>query len=114
GSHVHVVQPCETIDGRPAVYGMGNFLSNQSSRGGTLPAATQDGVIIELTFTVAPDGSVTSELAYQPTTVNLDGHVIEIATEDAHPSSYARTVTALESLGPGACDATVMPSAADG
>lgn len=114
GSHVHVVQPCETIDGRPAVYGMGNFLSNQSSRGGTLPAATQDGVIIELTFTVEPDDTVTSELAYQPTTVDLDGHVIEIATEDTHPSSYARTVTAIESLGPGVCDATVMASAADG
>lgn len=108
GSHVHVIQPCETIDGRPVAYGMGNFLSNQSPRGGTLSPSTQDGVIMEVTFTVHPDGQVTSELAYLPTIVNLDGHVIEIATEDTHPNSYARTVAAVESLGPRACEATLI------
>lgn len=111
GTHVHVVQPCETIDGRPVAYGMGNFLSNQSPRGGTLSPATQDGVIMEITFTVHPDGEVTSELAYQPTIVNLDGHVIELATEATHLDSYARTVAAIESLGPGACDATAIVGA---
>ena len=30
GDHVHVVQPCEQIDGKYVMYGMGNFLSNQS------------------------------------------------------------------------------------
>lgn len=108
GAHVHVVQPCETIAGRPVAYGMGNFLSNQSPRGGTLRSSTQDGVIMEITFTVHADGEVTSELAYRPTIVNLDGHVIEAATEQTYPESYARTVEAIESLGPGACDATVM------
>ena len=30
GDHVHVVQPCEQIGGKYVMYGMGNFLSNQS------------------------------------------------------------------------------------
>ena len=42
GAHVHVIQPCETINGRHVIYGMGNSLSNQSpqtSSSGSLPPA---------------------------------------------------------------------------
>ncbi len=111
GTHVHVVQPCETIAGRPVLYGMGNSLSNQGPKpGGSLPAASQEGIMVELTFTVAPDGEVTSELAYRPTRVNLDGHLIELTGPDKHPEAYARTVATVELFGPGACEATVVPA----
>lgn len=66
--------------------------------------------MVELTFTVAPDGEVTSELAYRPTRVNLDGHLIELTGPDKHPEAYARTVATVELLGPGACEATVVPA----
>lgn len=52
GHHAHVVQPITTIEGRYAVYGMGNFLSNQSA--GCCPAGAQDGVIVIIEVEKAP------------------------------------------------------------
>ena len=108
GAHVHVIQPCETIDGRTVFYGLGNFLSNQSpdTTAGKLLPGTQEGMIARATFRIDGDGSVTSTVDYQPTRVDLDGHVIEAATPQTHPQTYARTVAAVGSLGPGACEAT--------
>lgn len=107
GTHVHVIQPCETINGRTVFYGLGNFLSNQSpdTTQGALSPATQEGMIARVAFTVTADGAVTSTVDYQPTRVDLDGHVIEIATPETYPQTYARTVAAVESLGVGACAA---------
>jgi poly-gamma-glutamate synthesis protein (capsule biosynthesis protein) len=107
GTHVHVIQPCETINGRTVFYGLGNFLSNQSpdTTRGALSEATQEGMVVRATFTVGPDGAVTSGVDYQPTRVDLDGHVIELATPDEHPATYERTVETVASLGEGACAA---------
>ena len=107
GTHVHVIQPCETIDGRTVFYGLGNFLSNQSpdTTAGRLSPTTQEGMMARATFTIEGDGSVTSTVEYQPTRVDLEGHVIELATPDAHPQTYARTVDTLASLGDGVCEA---------
>ena len=107
GTHVHVIQPCETINGRTVFYGLGNLLSNQSpdTTGGRLVPATQEGMLARATFTVDPDGTVTSEVDYQPTRVDLDGHVVELATPETHPSTYARTVETLASLHDGSCAA---------
>ena len=44
GDHVHVVQPMEKHNGKYVIYGMGNFLSNQSPAAGLSPS-TQDGVL---------------------------------------------------------------------
>ena len=44
GSHVHVVQPIDTINQKPVIYGLGNFLSNQSTN--CCPDKTQNGVIV--------------------------------------------------------------------
>ena len=63
-------------------------------------------MIARATFTVDADGSVSSVVDYQPTRVDLDGHVIEPATPATHPQTHARTVAAVESLGPGACAAS--------
>ena len=105
GTHVHLVQPCETINGRHVLYGMGNFLSNQAP-GGTMPMGTQDGLVAQIELDRAEDGTVTSSLTYQPTIVDLAGHLIKVATPTAFPDSHARTVAAMESVGPGACAAT--------
>lgn len=107
GTHVHVIQPCETINGRTVFYGLGNFLSNQSpdTTGGRLLPTTQEGMMARVTFTLDPDGDVTSEVDYQPTRVDLDGHVVELATPQTHPTTYARTVETLASLPDGSCDA---------
>jgi len=110
GTHVHVIQPCETIDGRTVFYGLGNFLSNQSpeTTGGRLSPTTQEGMIARATFVIDGDGTVTSTVDYQPTRVDLDGHVIELATPDVHPQTYARTVDTLGSLDDAVCEATPM------
>lgn len=46
GHHAHVVQPVEMIGDTPVVYGLGNFLSNQSAN--CCVAAAQDGVITQV------------------------------------------------------------------
>ena len=105
GDHVHVIQPCEIIDGKYVHYGMGNFLSNQSPNAGLL-ASTQDGVIVTYEVEEVAAGSFrTVAMTYHPTFVEIPGHRIALATPDRHPASHARTVEAMGALGPGACDA---------
>lgn len=109
GDHVHVVQPCEKINGRYALYGMGNFLSNQSPDVvSSLSPSNQDGTLNLITFTAQGDGTFSQQLAVQPTFVQLKGHVIRLATPSAYPASWARTNKAVKALGPTACDAKVL------
>ena len=73
GHHAHVVQPVELIGEKYLVYGMGNFLSNQSPRWEEGRSGTQDGVILQFTVTEDPTTgrwSVTS-ISHTPTRVNL-------------------------------------------
>jgi hypothetical protein len=52
------------------LYGVGNFLSNQSpAADATLPAASQDGVIVDVTFTESDVNGVfkTTKVGYTPT-----------------------------------------------
>ena len=105
GDHVHVIQPCQQIDGEYVHYGMGNFLSNQSPATGLSPS-TQDGAVV--TYEVeerSPGEFETTAMTYTPTIVTTPGHHIELATRDRHPESYQRTVSAMNALGPRACDA---------
>jgi poly-gamma-glutamate synthesis protein (capsule biosynthesis protein) len=46
GHHAHVVQPVDQLDDRFVVYGLGNFLSNQSAT--CCAAGSQDGVIVQV------------------------------------------------------------------
>lgn len=106
GAHVHVVQPCELINGKHVIYGMGNSLSNQSpqSHASLLPE-TQDGMVALFTLTKDPDGTVTTDMEYQPTHVDLNGHIITQVTRESNPDSYQRTVDAVNYLG--GCEAEV-------
>lgn len=94
GHHAHVVQPISVIEDRYAVYGLGNFLSNQSA-GCCLPE-TQDGVIVVVEVEEVPveptasEGSRTddtgtlevdrelrvTEVSYVPTWVDRDDFTI--------------------------------------
>lgn len=75
GAHVHVVQPVEMIDGEYVVYGLGNFLSNQSAE--CCPAASQNGIIAMVEVSETGDGGWTvTDLSFVPTRVDRSDYTI--------------------------------------
>ncbi|MFT4188409.1 MAG: CapA family protein [Aeromicrobium sp.] len=109
GTHVHVIQPCEKINGRYVFYGLGNFLSNQApSTANSLKPETQEGMITHVTLTRDGDGEVTSSATVQPTRVRIADHVIQLATPEQHPETFQRTMSTLSLLGESSCDAQPM------
>ena len=49
GTHAHVIQPVEFISGNYVIYGLGNFLSNQSPQScRSCPLESTDGVIVQV------------------------------------------------------------------
>lgn len=114
GTHVHVIQPCEKVNGKHVVYGLGNFLSNQSPdvASGLLPQ-TQEGMVAQFTLRRDEDGVVTTEMTYQPTRVDIrpwdmetGPHVIQPVSPETHPETWERTTATVDSLG--GCDATAV------
>ena len=101
------MQPCEKIGDKYVMYGMGNFLSNQSpQQDRTLKSDNQDGSLETYTVDeVSPGQFKVTKMVYAPTWVTIPGHVVNFATPTEFPDSYNRTVKAVTSLGPGACDA---------
>lgn len=84
GAHVHVVQPADKINDKWVVYGLGNFLSNQSAE--CCPAASQNGIMafVEITGTEV-DGFAVSDLSFLPTRVDRSDYTIvplPLAVED--------------------------------
>lgn len=110
GTHVHVIQPCEQVNGKHVLYGMGNFLSNQSpdTTAGALRPETQEGMVAQVTLSRDEDGQVTSELQVQPTRVDLDGHVVRLASPEQSPETYRRTMDTMSALGEGSCEAAPL------
>lgn len=120
GHHAHVVQPIERVGDEYIVYGLGNILSNMYAST-CCPAASQDGVVVETTFTEGPDGRFrVDEVLYTPTWVDRrGGHVVtpvaDALREEQDPrrraeleASWQRTVAAIESRG--AAEHGVRPS----
>lgn len=97
GAHAHVPQPCQKINGKHVVYGMGNFISNQGASRGLRPQ-TQDGLIVDLAFTKRKDGTFSQDLTYHPTTVDLSNHQIQLATKETHPDAHKRVTDVVNSL----------------
>ena len=99
GQHVHVVQPIRFINGKPVVFGEGNLISDQTSA--CCPAATQDGMIVLLTFVVHGRAVRVTRIRYVPVWVrHPDFEVLPAGTawrtDRAHAAalraSYRRTV----------------------
>ena len=75
GSHAHVVQPLEEIDGEYVLYGLGNFLSNQSAN--CCPARTQNGVVVRFTVEGTEDaGFAVTGIEAVPTRVDRSDYTI--------------------------------------
>jgi poly-gamma-glutamate capsule biosynthesis protein CapA/YwtB (metallophosphatase superfamily) len=80
GHHAHVVQPVERIGAEYVVYGLGNFLSNQSAACCT--AAAQDGIIIEARVTEGTkrNAFTVETLTFTPTRVDRsDFRIVPVA-----------------------------------
>lgn len=61
GHHAHVVQPMEKINGKWAIYGLGNNIAAQ----GTEVTGTRDGLLVRVQFSQAADGTwSTADLAW--------------------------------------------------
>jgi poly-gamma-glutamate synthesis protein (capsule biosynthesis protein) len=111
GHHVHVIQPIDQVGEKYVLFGVGNFLSNQSPQADpSLPAASQDGVIVDVTFTEsAVDGAFkTTKVGFTPTWVDRTGGYIitpvasalkdattPAATKTSLQQSWQRTTTAI-------------------
>ena len=106
---MHVIQPCERINGKHVIYGLGNSLSNQSPMtASSLVPATQEGMVAVLTLTRDEEGSVSTAMRYQPTRVEIPperapGHIIRLVSPTTYPETWERTVSTVDSLG--GCDA---------
>ena len=111
GHHAHVVQPVDVVDGEWVVFGLGNFLSNQSFN--CCVTASQDGMIVTVTVLENDAGKIeTVAVEYTPTWVDRhNGYVIRVALDlaerdgrdiaDTLAASAARTAEVVTSrLGP--------------
>lgn len=109
GHHAHVVQPVDKVDDEWVIFGLGNFLSNQSAN--CCVTASQDGMIAHVTLRENATGEIEVEaVAYTPTWVDRsDGYVIRVANgvpgrdglADTLAASAARTAAVvMERLGP--------------
>lgn len=105
GTHVHVIQPCEEINGKHVIYGLGNSLSNQSpTTASSLVPATQEGMVAMFTLSRDEAGEVTTSMRYQPTRVHIPperapGHIIELVSPSTHPETWERTTDTVDLLG---------------
>ena len=75
GAHVHVVQPIGTFNNKYVIYGLGNFLSNQSAN--CCPAASQNGVMIFVDIVgTDSEGYKAENLTFEPTRVDRSDYTI--------------------------------------
>jgi poly-gamma-glutamate capsule biosynthesis protein CapA/YwtB (metallophosphatase superfamily) len=110
GHHAHVVQPVQRIHGKWVAFGLGNSLSAQSAA--CCPAATQDGVLLQVTVVRKAGRFVVGAVRYTPTWVDHPSYRIHpvpqaLASGSANPAmlrpSLRRTTAA---IGPAARRAT--------
>ena len=104
GHHAHVVQPIERLpDGRWVIYGLGNFLAQQSVYSSDPTPPHRDGAMIEVTFGLSGDGGYdVTQVGYVPTFVDAPSAVIRVAPD----FSRERTEAALNSRGAPLVDLT--------
>ena len=88
GSHSHVLQPIEQINGVWVMFGLGNFLTNMPTKSAR-PEEGQDGAIVTLTMTRAANNRVTvSQPVVYPTWVDKrSGYTIRHLSADLAQAS---------------------------
>jgi hypothetical protein len=74
GQHVHVVQPIRRVNGKPVIFGEGNFLSNQSDS--CCPSASQDGIIALLNLRVDEAGARVESVRHVATYVRHPDYAV--------------------------------------
>ena len=95
GHHAHVVQPIDRIHRKYVVYGMGNFLSNQSIA--CCAEETRDGVMVDLEVQGRGDDLRVAKVTYVPTWVEIGPFTITpVARALRNPSLPAETHAALK------------------
>ncbi len=89
GHHAHVVQPVDKVGDEWVVFGLGNFLSNQSAN--CCVAASQDGMIATVELLENDAGEIDAVgVHYIPTWVDRgDGYVIRVADPERTDLSEA-------------------------
>lgn len=93
GHHAHVIQPITEIDGKPLVYGQGNFLSNQSAA--CCPPETQDGMIPIIELRESDDGW-DADIFVIPTWVDRSDFTIVDIGRSLHDLDYRHRYRHLE------------------
>ena len=113
GHHAHVVQPVQRIHGKWVAFGMGNSLSAQSVA--CCPAATQDGVLLQVTVVRKAGRYLVGKVRYTPTWVEHPSYRIRpvlgaLARSSASPAMRAMLRASLQrttaAIGPAARPAT--------
>ena len=112
GTHAHVIQPVERVGGNVVIYGLGNFLSNQSPQScRSCPPESTDGVIVQVDLMEGESGDIdVAAISAVPTWVDRRTFTIVDAgaalADDSMPElttqlelSLARTTTTLRSYG---------------
>lgn len=112
GTHAHVIQPVELVGGNYVIYGLGNFLSNQSPQScRSCPPETTDGVIAVIELREGESGRI-EVVAVEAVPTWVDRRtfaIIDVGAAlagDSFPEltsqleqSLARTTSALRSYG---------------
>jgi len=104
GHHVHVVQPMEKINGKWAIYGLGNNIAAQGSE----VTGTRDGLLVRVQFSQDAAGAwTTSDVAWVPSYQDLyspyrwcalgAGNVCSSPSDDA--DNLARTAATVNEWG---------------
>lgn len=112
GTHAHVIQPVERLGGNLVIYGLGNFLSNQSPQScRSCPPESTDGVIVLVDLVEGESGDLeVAAISAVPTWVDRRTFtIVDVGAALAAGSSpeltrqleqsWARTTTTLRSYG---------------
>ena len=111
GSHAHVLQPINKVNGTFVIYGLGNFLSDMPTtpKDPPWPASTQDGAIVTTKITVSSKGKISvAKPVVTPTWVDRDSgwqirsvvsdlknNVLSVVTRTELQASLKRTTSVL-------------------
>jgi poly-gamma-glutamate synthesis protein (capsule biosynthesis protein) len=94
GHHAHVVQPLWRVKGKWVAFGLGNSLSAQSAA--CCPAATQDGVLLQVRVVERDGRLLADEVRYIPTWVEHPSYrILPVAQALARGSAGPATRAAL-------------------